>query len=144
MVTYNNPGGRIGPKTKSSRRTITNPDGTRTIITTTEITTTNLFKEETTKKIDTQHLPSLPRVRRERVTMDDGTTGWKKTSTVVHPSGQREITIEHPDGTSEKKIEEGPKASDCPVESIPKDTEKVLPSWPAFPWDSTMKKVSVV
>ena len=45
-------------------------------------------------------------MRRERVTLDDGTTGWKKTSTVVHPSGQREITVDWPDGTQEKKIEE--------------------------------------
>ncbi|KAL7532494.1 hypothetical protein ACHAXR_007665 [Thalassiosira sp. AJA248-18] len=141
MVTYNNPGGRIGPKTKTSKRTVTNPDGTRTIITTTEITTTNAFKEETTKKIDTKHLPSLPRIRREKVTLDDGTTGWKKTSTVVHPGGQREITITHPDGTSEVKIEEGPKSTDVVVESIPKEHNKVLPSWPSFPWDSTMKKL---
>ncbi|KAL9188579.1 hypothetical protein ACHAXT_006957 [Thalassiosira profunda] len=137
-----NVGGRIGPKTKTSKRTVTNPDGTRTVITTTEITTTDAFKENTTKKVDTKHLPSLPRVRRERVTLDDGTTGWKKTSTVVHPSGQREITVDWPDGTQEKKIEEGPKvAGEVPVESIPKETEKSLPSWPSFPWDSTMKRL---
>ena len=145
MVTYNNPGGRVGPKTKTSKRTITNPDGTRTIITTTEITTTNAFKEETTKKVDTKHLPSLPRIRREQVTMDDGTKGWKKTSTVVHPGGQREITIEHPNGEKEVKIEDGPKdapSNNVPVESIPKEHKEVLPSWPSYPWDSTLKKLS--
>ena len=142
-TTYNNPGGRMGPKTKTSKRTITNPDGTRTIITTTEVTTTNAFKQETSKKIDTQHLPSLPRVRRERVTMEDGTAGWRKTSTVVHPGGQREITTEHPNGEKEVKIEEGPKIKEeeVPVESIPKELEKKLPSWPSYPWDSTMKKL---
>ena len=145
MVTYNNPGGRIGPKTKTSKRTVTNPDGTRTIITTTETTTTDAFKENTTKKIDTQDLPSLPRIRRERVTLDDGTTGWKKTSTVVHPGGQREITIEHPNGEKETKIEDAPAPGSkevVPVESIPKEHKEVLPSWPSFPWDSTLKKLT--
>mmetsp|Transcript_24034 Transcript_24034/g.43121 ORF Transcript_24034/g.43121 Transcript_24034/m.43121 type:complete len:925 (-) Transcript_24034:309-3083(-) len=142
MATYNNPGGRIGPKTKSSKRSITNPDGTRTIITTTEVTTTNAFKEETTKKIDTKHLPSLPRIRREKVTLDDGTSGWRKISTVVHPGGQRKITIEHPNGEMELKIEEGPKSTDQAVESIPKEHKKDMPSWPSYPWDSTLKKLS--
>lgn len=144
MVTYNNPGGRIGPKTKTHKRTVTNPDGTRTIITTTETTTTNAFKEETTKKIDTKHLPSLPRIRREKVTLDDGTTGWKKTSTVVHPGGQREITIEHANGEKEVKIEDGPKVKpgEPPIETISKDHKEVLPSWPSFPWDSTLKKLA--
>ena len=144
MVTYNNPGGRIGPKTKTHKRTVTNPDGTRTIITTTETTTTNAFKEETTKKIDTKHLPSLPRIRREKVTLDDGTTGWKKTSTVVHPGGQREITIEHANGEKEVKIEDGPKIKpgEPPIETISKDHKEVLPSWPSFPWDSTLKKLA--
>mmetsp|Transcript_39224 Transcript_39224/g.84599 ORF Transcript_39224/g.84599 Transcript_39224/m.84599 type:complete len:932 (+) Transcript_39224:87-2882(+) len=144
MVSYTNPGGRIGPKTKTSKRTITNPDGTRTIITTTEVTTTTAFKEETTKKVDTKHLPSLPRIRREKIEMDDGTSGWKKISTVVHPSGQREITIEYPDGEKEVKIEEGPKSSPdaVPVESIPKEHNKPLPSWPSYPWDSTLKRLA--
>mmetsp|Transcript_13054 Transcript_13054/g.27736 ORF Transcript_13054/g.27736 Transcript_13054/m.27736 type:complete len:925 (-) Transcript_13054:125-2899(-) len=144
MVSYSNPGGRIGPKTKTSKRTITNPDGTRTIVTTTEVTTTNAFKEETTTKIDTKHLPSLPRVRRERVELDDGTSGWKKTSTVVHPGGQREITIEWPNGEKEVKIEEGPtsgKDVKVSVETIPKEHEKVMPSWPSFPWDSALKRL---
>ena len=42
-----------------------------------EITTiTNAFKEDTTTKVDTKHLLlSLPRVRREKATLDGGTSG---------------------------------------------------------------------
>jgi len=143
MASYTNPGGRIGPKTKTSKRTVTNPDGTRTIITTTEVTTTTAFKEETTKKVDTKHLPSLPRIRREKVELDDGTSGWKKITTVVHPGGQREITIEHPDGEKEVKIEEGRKSGPdaVPVESNPKEHKTEMPSWPSYPWDSTLKRL---
>ena len=81
-------------------------------MTTAEITTiTNAFKEDTTTKVDTKHLlPSLPRVRHEKATLYDGTSGWKKTSTIVHPEGKREITAEHPDGEREVWIEESPKA----------------------------------
>ena len=90
------------PKTSVSKRNITNADGTRTEIT----TTTTTVGEETTKTVDTKHFPSHPKVRREGVTLDDGTTGWKKTSTVVYPGGKREITVEWPNGEKEVKIEE--------------------------------------
>lgn len=139
------------PKTSVAKRTITNADGTRTEITTTTITTYTAFKEETTKKVDTKHFPSHPRVRRERVTLDDGTTGWKKTSTVVYPGGQREITIEWPDGEKEVRIEEpededketNGKSSPNVVIDEPssKEEEKNLLSWPKFPWDSLMKRL---
>jgi len=61
---------------------------------------------------------------------------------VVHPGGQRKITIEHPNGEMELKIEEGPKSTDQAVESIPKEHKKDMPSWPSYPWDSTLKKLS--
>ena len=73
-------------------------------------TITNAFKEDTTTKLDTKHLPSLPRVRREKATLNDGTTVWKKTSTIVHPVGNMEITAEYPNGERDARIEEGPKA----------------------------------
>mmetsp|Transcript_7082 Transcript_7082/g.11074 ORF Transcript_7082/g.11074 Transcript_7082/m.11074 type:complete len:121 (-) Transcript_7082:57-419(-) len=66
------------PKTFVAKRNITNADGTRTEITTTTITTYTALKEETTQKVDTKHFPSHPKVRRDGVTLDDGTTGWKK------------------------------------------------------------------
>ncbi|EJK70857.1 hypothetical protein THAOC_07746, partial [Thalassiosira oceanica] len=141
--TYSNPGGRIGPKTKTTKRTITNPDGTRTIITTTEVTD----KGETTTTVDTQRLPSLPRIRRESVKMDDGTTGWKKTSTVVHPDGQREVTVEWPDGEKQVTMKDGPKKADASgtsgtsVAQIPEQREAVLPSWPSIPYDSALKRL---
>jgi len=141
--TYSNPGGRIGPRTKTSKRTITNPDGTRTIITTTEVTD----KGETTTTVDTQRLPSLPRIRRESVKMDDGTTGWKKTSTVVHPDGQREVTVEWPDGEKQVTMKDGPKKADASgtsgtsVAQIPEQREAVLPSWPSIPYDSALKRL---
>jgi len=163
MVSYNNPGGSTGLKTKTRKQNITNSDGTRTIITTTEITTTtDAFKEETTTKVDTKHLPSVPRVRREKATLSDGTTGWKKTSTIVHPDGRREITVEHPDGEREVRIEEGPTAPspasadddgsgqrrEVPAiaESTPKEEEeqndeRVLPKWSSLPWDSALGRL---
>ena len=42
----------------------------------------------------------------------------------------------------ELKIEEGPKSTDQAVESIPKEHKKDMPSWPSYPWDSTLKKLS--
>ena len=138
--TYSNPGGRIGPKTKTSKRTITNPDGTRTVITTTEITE----NEKTTTTVDTQHLPSIPRIRRESVKMDDGTTGWKKTSTVVLPDGQREITVEWPDGEKQVTMKDGPKKADAngvSAEQTPKEHEAVLPGWSSIPYGSALSRL---
>ena len=139
------------PKTSVAKRNITNADGTRTEITTTTITTYTAFKEETTKKVDTKHFPSHPRVRRERVTLDDGTTGWKKTSTVVYPGGQREITIEWPDGEKEVKIEEpdensaretNNKTPEVVIDEPKKEEKKEeFLSWPKFPWDSLTKRM---
>jgi acyl-CoA synthetase (AMP-forming)/AMP-acid ligase II len=145
-VTYTDQGRK--PKKSVHKRTITNADGTRTEITTTTITTYTASKEETTKEVDTKHFPSHPRVRRERVTLDDGTTGWKKTSKVVYPGGQKEITIELPNGEKEVKIEEpdenaAKETSKTPelVIDEPNKEEKEFLSWPKFPWDSLMKRL---
>eukprot|EP00574_Skeletonema_japonicum_P004634 CAMPEP_0201723518 /NCGR_PEP_ID=MMETSP0593-20130828/7557_1 /ASSEMBLY_ACC=CAM_ASM_000672 /TAXON_ID=267983 /ORGANISM="Skeletonema japonicum, Strain CCMP2506" /LENGTH=923 /DNA_ID=CAMNT_0048214643 /DNA_START=35 /DNA_END=2807 /DNA_ORIENTATION=- len=113
-TTYTDQGRK--PKTFVAKRNITNADGTRTEITTTTITTYTALKEETTQKVDTKHFPSHPKVRRDGVTLDDGTTGWKKNNTVVHPGGKREITIEWPNGEKEVKIEE-------PAENAPEKTD---------------------
>ncbi|KAL7545201.1 hypothetical protein ACHAWF_008552 [Thalassiosira exigua] len=151
MVTsYVNPGGP-GPKTRTTTRSVTNPDGTRTITTTTEVTATTAFKEETTKKVDVKHLPSLPRVRRDQVKLDDGTTGYRKTTTVVHPGGQREIAVEHPDGTKESKVVEGKDKSetkkkeggDATVVEAFRTPEVVRPGWGAHPWDSALRRLEV-
>ena len=61
-------------------------------------------------KVERKHLPSLPHMRCEKATLDDGTPGWKKTSTIVHLGGNREITVEHLVAERDVRIEEGPKA----------------------------------
>jgi len=121
------------PKTSVAKRNITNADGTRTEITTTTIT----VGEETTKKVDTKHFPSHPKVRREGVTLDDGTTGWKKTSTVVYPGGKREITVEWPNGEKEVKIEEPAESSPQTNKNDEPEKEKKEP----IPWDSLTKRL---
>lgn len=83
--------------------------------------------------------------------MDDGTTGWKKTSTVVYPGGQKEITIEWPDGEKEVKIEEPKEDAEDVTKKTPevvidepqseKKEEKEVLSWPNFPWDSLLKRL---
>ena len=126
------------PKKSVAKRNITNADGTRTEITTTTITTYTALKEETTKKVDTKHFPSHPKVRREGVTLDDGTTGWKKTSTVVYPGGKKEITIEWPDGEKEVKIVE-------PVDNATEETnsneEPKKEEKDYLSWDSLTKRL---
>ena len=75
------------------------------------------------------------RVRREGVTLDDGTTGWKKTSTVVYPGGKREITVEWPNGEKEVKIEE-------PAENTTEETNNNdEPEKDNLPWDSLTKRL---
>ena len=123
------------PKTSVSKRTITNADGTRTEIT----TTTTTVGDETTKTVDTKHFPSHPKVRREGVTLDDGTTGWKKTSTVVYPGGKREITVEWPNGEKEVKIEEP--AENTTEESNNNDEPVEKEEKEPLPWDSLTKRL---
>ncbi|KAL3794320.1 hypothetical protein ACHAW5_009880 [Stephanodiscus triporus] len=152
-------GGPGAWKKKTKIRNITNADGTRTVITT--VFTTKIDEETmekvTTEEVDTKHLPSLPRVRREMMTKDN-VTGFKTTSTVVLPSGQREITITYPNGEKEVQLKDGvshaQKKSDhskvsesSPVEAKVKDVvpaaeEVVIPTWSSYSWDSLLKRLS--
>lgn len=134
----------VSPKTKTSTGNITNSDGTRTIITTTEVTTINaVTKEEVTiKEVDKKHLPSIPNVRRDNVTLPDGTTGWKKSSTIVHPGGQREITIENPDG--KKEIIHKGLPETCEGENSTEEYSRACaaaPTWSSSPWVSVLTKL---
>jgi len=139
---------RGGPKRKVTIRNITNEDRTITVITTTETTTIGASNERvTTTEVDTKHMPSLPIVKRDRVTTEDGVTGWKKTTTVVVPGGQREITVEYPNGGKETKVVE-PRGEMAETKTATTTTTtangpaEVPPSWSSYSWDSILKRLS--
>ena len=134
-----------GPKRKVTIRNITNEDRTITVITTTETTTIGASNERiTTTDVDTKHMPSLPIVKRDRITTEDGVTGWKKTTTVVLPGGQREITVEYPNGEKETKVTEPRPKADTTTTTVTmaNGTAEVPPSWSSYSWDSILKRLS--
>jgi acyl-CoA synthetase (AMP-forming)/AMP-acid ligase II len=142
---------RGGPKRKVTIRNITNEDRTITVITTTETTTLGASNERvTTTEVDTKHMPSLPIVKRDRVTTDDGVTGWKKATTVVVPGGRREITVESPNGEKETKVIESrgekilPRAetTTTTTTATANGPAEVPPSWSSYSWDSILKRLS--
>ena len=156
MVTYNGTPGSFNrpnrtPKRKITKRNIVNSDGTITVITTTATTTFGPDGGEgvTETEVDTRHMPSIPVVKRTKMTTDDGVTGYKITTTVVLPGGDRDVTVEYPNGTKESRVDKAKARGEVlPTETNTNTTATndpaadLLPSWPSLSWDSILKRLN--